>query len=86
VIAASEAESERNRDAARTHLLLMLVVVMKGCSNVQSLWCSSLKTRDVGRTNGGKSKGNVCRAVVETLSVVMAILVVDAMPRDDGTA
>lgn len=72
------------------YLLLMLVVVMNGCSKVQSLFRLSLKTRDVGRTDGGKSNGNLCRAVVEALSVVVAILVlVVAMPGrglDDGGA
>lgn len=67
----------------------MLVVVMKGCSNVQILERTSLKTRDVGRTDGGKSKGNLCRAVIEVLSVAVAILLVLRLARlghDDGGA
>jgi len=72
----------------RTYLLLMLVVVMNGCSKVQSLFRWSLKTRVVGRTDGGKSKGNCCRAIIEALFVVVAILVVVATVRrdDDGGA
>jgi len=61
---------------------------MNGCSKVQSLLRLSPKKTDVGRTDGGKSNGNLCRAVVEALSVVVAILaLLVAMPGrrlDDG--
>lgn len=60
---------------------------MKGCANVQSLERSSLNTRDVGRTDGGKSKESLCRevSVVVVLAslLVRVLLVVAVVPRED---
>lgn len=61
------------------YLVFILVVVMKGCSNVHSLCRASLKTRDVGRTEGGNGRKSFCLWIVEVSSISLDILGVPAL-------